>query len=199
MADLYARTFDEAHLYMDLRPCECGESDFDRESVLSTAGGSRTMTYRGSCAGCGRQREFAFRLADRRSAADGDSRYGDGAAPSRLLDAGEWVAVSDFMAATARSMLPADGGFDGYGDEELIGIHELLSSAAAATQESAKFLPAGAERVPDTAIWSDSGRLLLDVYPDRLTRDNLAAEVAQRRQALAAFEDRFADATEGDG
>lgn len=209
MAEEYARTFDEAHLYMDLRPCgECGETDFDRESVLSsTPDGARVMTYRGPCSGCGTAREFVFRLSDRRSEAGGEARYGAGDEPSRLLDAGEWLAVSDFLAATARAMLDGsllegDGSgapdLAGFGDEELIAVHDLLSSAVAAAVESAKFLPAGADTVPEEAIWSDSGQLLLEVYPDRLTRANLVEEVAGRRRAVAEFEERLAVVTESD-
>ena len=33
--DGYARSYDEAHLYLLLRPCDCGETDFDKSATLS--------------------------------------------------------------------------------------------------------------------------------------------------------------------
>src|SRR5262249_52152813 len=83
-----ARSSHEAHLYMDLPACECGETRFPRASaVVTLPGGELASRYTGACAGCGRPREFVFRLAE--DAAPGDGiRYG-GDQPSELIDAGE--------------------------------------------------------------------------------------------------------------
>src|SRR5437667_443828 len=53
----YARTFDEAYLYMELRPCVCGETEFDRESVSSVVDGVPVERYSGQCPTCGRRRQ----------------------------------------------------------------------------------------------------------------------------------------------
>src|SRR5438105_292162 len=94
-----ARTRNEAHLYMSLVPCPCGESDFDRDvDVLSVT--PRVLHFFGRCVQCGRSREFTFEIAqppgpDVGGAAldDGGPGLGYGDAPSTLIDAGQWMVV----------------------------------------------------------------------------------------------------------
>src|SRR5690348_7853350 len=86
---------------MDLHPCGCGRAEFDRSSaVVALPGGEMGRRYAGRCAGCGGEREFEFRLpAMPPEAAPGEVRFGAGE-PSELLDAGEWLWVSDSYART---------------------------------------------------------------------------------------------------
>src|SRR5213083_2466686 len=147
----YARTFDEAYLYMELRPCVCGETEFDRESVSSVVDGVPVERYSGQCPTCGRRRQFTFRFPTEPQKITFDMHYGWGSEPSRLLDPGEWLGVADVFEANARAEL---GSGDITGDDQLTAIFYLLSSAAAATEEVLKFLPAGADRIPEDAFRS---------------------------------------------
>lgn len=186
----YARRFDEAHLYMDLRPCPCGETSFRRERVMSTVDGERLVTYRGACGECGRQREFTFRMSPHRDDEDG-TRYGTPGEPSRLLDAGEWLAVSDLLDLSARGMLDGDEqlGLDG-----LTVVAEMLESAADAAEEASYFLPRGAATVPARALWSVSGKAMLAAVPDRFQRRGLATLIKARRAAAEEFARELSDA-----
>jgi len=51
----YARTFDEAYLYISLRPCACGETEFEDRCAQSVAAAGVTgERISGRCARCGR-------------------------------------------------------------------------------------------------------------------------------------------------
>jgi hypothetical protein len=185
----YARTPDEALLFMGLRPCECGAASFDLETTLLTVDGGPGVRYEGLCDGCRRHREFEFRLPDDAPDAGEEVRYGPAGVPSELLDAGEWLVYSDLVAGAARATLEAD---QRYSDDELIQVHELLSAAAAAVEEAGKFLRPGADRLPDSALWTESGRLLRELLPERFERESLTAELVARRRELAGYEERLA-------
>jgi hypothetical protein len=81
-----SRTSAEAHLYMDLRPCSCGETRFARQSaVVALEDGDLAARYTGACPACGQPREFTFRLpAEPAVAPAGGFRYG-GDEPSQPL------------------------------------------------------------------------------------------------------------------
>ena len=174
-----ARTNEEAHLYMELRPCVCGETDFDATSSVAQVGGSWVSRYAGRCAECDRERVFEFRQPDE-IAVPADGSWAPGAAPSELLDAGEWLLVADAygssdadpagLSTTAREQVRTD-----------------LAAAAAALDEVLKFLPAGADEVPEPAFWSAQGRAVRDAEPGRFRRVRLEAARRVYRTALAAF------------
>lgn len=185
----YARTPDEALLFMGLRPCGCGAASFELETTLLTVDGGPGVRYDGLCAGCRQPREFVFRLAADPPDAGTEVRYGPAGVPSELLDAGEWLAYADAVSGAGRAALDAD---QAYGDDELLQIHELLSAAAAAVEEAAKFLPPGADRVPDGALWTEAGQLLRELLPERFGRESLTAELVARRREVADYEERLA-------
>ena len=82
---------------MELRPCVCGETDFDATSSVAQVGGSWVSRYTGRCTGCGRDRSFEFRQPDQ-IAVPPDGAWAPGAASSELLDAGESIrTVSDYL------------------------------------------------------------------------------------------------------
>jgi hypothetical protein len=149
-----ARTNEEAHLFMDLHPCECGEARFPRSSsVVETGDGDLASRYAGTCPQDGRQREFTFRLPQQilPPPRDGSVRYG-GPEASELLDPGEWLSVAD---AYARNV-PADTA--ALNSDDLARAKAMLDRAAAAIDEVLKFIPAGADRVPEQAFVTDRGR-----------------------------------------
>jgi hypothetical protein len=149
-----ARTPLEAHLYVDLRPCDCGETRFERAAtVVQLPDGDLGRRYAGDCAGCGRAREFVFRLPDEPLAEP--AGFG-GSEPSHLLDPGEWLWVAERFAAGGR-----------------------LAAAADAVEEVLKFAPPGAVEVPGGAVRS---RLGLAVYARGPDRFRVAALAALREQ-----------------
>jgi hypothetical protein len=165
-----ARTNAEAHLYMDLHPCGCGEIRFPRHSSVVTAAGELVSRYTGTCPGDGAEREFMFRLpADLLAPPpDGTVRYG-GPEPSELIDPGEWLSVAD---ACARSV-PADTAT--LAGDGLMEARAMLYRAAAAIDEVLKFIPSGADRVPETAFVTDRGRAAYAREPGRFRQPRLEA------------------------
>lgn len=156
-----ARTNLEAHLYMDLHPCECGATEFDRKSAVIEEAGDLASRYSGTCPNCGRTREFVFRLpAEIMVPTPGQPRYG-GDQPSELIDPGEWLAVAD---AYAKAAEPPGPGMDERRREQ---SRVALSRAAAALDEVLKFVPAGAGTVPESAFWTERGRRVRAADPAR--------------------------------
>jgi hypothetical protein len=189
----YARSYDEAYLYMELRPCVCGETDFDKTTASSFEDGSPVTRYAGQCPNCGRDRRFTFRMPDGPAEISFDMRYGRGDEPSHVIDPGEWLGVADLFEANARAEL---GSGDIGGDDQLTAIFYLLSGALAATEEVVKFLPPGARRVPEDAFRSQAGRMLFELTPDRFTRVELERTRAEREAALAEFDRVYGPAEE---
>lgn len=188
----YARTYDEAYLFMDLRPCPCGESEFERSSTSTPGDEGPVIRFTGTCPNCGRRREFSFRMPVELPELDFEVNYGPPAEPSQLLDAGEWLGVAELYEAVARERL---GGADDrqLDDDEVTRTYYLLSSAVAATAEVLKFLPDGEPSVPESAFWSQAGRLVYESSPDRFTRDSLTTERDERSRRLSEFEERYGD------
>jgi hypothetical protein len=168
-----ARTNAEAHLYMDLQPCEtCGEHGFTGESAVVLVDGLLCSRYTGDCRRCGTRRQFVFRLPEEiRLPVERDIVFG-GPEPSELLDPGEWLTVADRAAS-----MPASG--DPQADREDVAL------AAAAVDEVLKFVPDGVEEVPATAFRSDTGHRMYAEEPGRFRRGRLAA-VASTYRGLAS-------------
>ncbi|MDN3351284.1 hypothetical protein [Actinomadura sp. DC4] len=166
-----ARTRDEAHLYLDLHPCdECGSVDTTWESALVPADGELANRYAGTCGGCGVRREFWFGLPERGVVPAEYPAFG-GPEPSALLDAGQWRWVADLTAGNVPEDDPAEA-------------RRSLAIARAAVEEVLKFVPPGADAVPGEAFWSEQGRQVYDASPSRFALEELlAARTGYREQA----------------
>ncbi|MGA8112222.1 MAG: hypothetical protein WCA46_01015 [Actinocatenispora sp.] len=172
-----SRSSDEAHLYMELHPCPCGESDFGRVSSVAEVHGEWRVRYTGRCVECGRERAFEFRQPEHLTEPE-DGAWAAGDAPSELLDAGEWLFVADTYGSvpTDRTEL-SDSGRDQ--------LRTDLRAAAAALDEVLKFLPDGVDVLPEAACWSDRGRQVRDAEPGRLRRFRVTAARDTYRALLA--------------
>ncbi|GAA4599544.1 hypothetical protein BJY16_003114 [Actinoplanes octamycinicus] len=172
MTEPLARTRQEAHLFIDLTPCECG----DRR--LATAGEAITLPdgapgrrYAGRCPGCGRDRLFVFRVPERAEDADDPAEivYGRGDRTSELLDPGQWLWVAEQYA----DAVPGNPGY--LTGEPRATARTWLTAAVAALREAEKFLPAGAERVPEQALRTAASRERYAREPHAFDRERLAA------------------------
>jgi hypothetical protein len=177
-----ARTNTEAHLFMDLNPCACGETAFERSSSVVPYEGGLASLYRGRCARCGEEREFVFGLPAEILIPSGREVVFGGDAPSQLLDAGEWLWVADRYARS----VPA-------GAERLTGpdreqVRTRLATAAAALAEVLKFVPPGADAVPRAALWTDRGAAVYVAEPGRFAADRLKAVREVYRETLDRFD-----------
>jgi hypothetical protein len=175
-----ARSSHEAHVFMDLHPCpSCGQTRFNRSStVIGLPDGDLASRYAGDCPDCGTAREFVFRLPPRPHDVGGEFAYG-GAEASQLLDAGEWLAVADRLA----SATPAEA--SAFTPAQRRAARARITYAAAAVAEVVKFVPAGQDQVPTSALWTDLGRAVHAREPGRFRTDRLAA-VAQAYRSLAS-------------
>ena len=70
------RTRDEAHLYLDLRPCDCGSVETDWESGVVAVDSMLATAYSGTCSACGTEREFVFALPEREVLPEGFPAFG---------------------------------------------------------------------------------------------------------------------------
>jgi hypothetical protein len=177
-----ARTSAEAHLYMELRPCpRCGESRFEPAGSVVEAGGELASRYEGVCPSCGEAREFTFRLPEEiLPPSDENPCFGDDT-PSELLDAGEWLWLSDLIAVDT----PADPAGLTARDRRLVRVD--LLTAAAAVDEVLKFLPPGADAVPPHLVWTPRGREIHATEPSRFRRGRLQAVRDTYRELAARF------------
>lgn len=177
---LFARSPEECHLYMRLRPCACGEEEFAWSEHLRQERGERvTSTYRGVCGSCAAERSFEFEVPAGPIKA---AIYGAGDAPSKIIDPGEFLAVSSALA----ERLPDEPGE--LTPDELDDAIDALEMSVAALAEVLKFIPAGADAVPAEAFTSTRGTELHRVEPERFTRERLESALADRRAVLAAYE-----------
>jgi hypothetical protein len=159
MALPVVRTRDEAHLYLDLHPCDCGSVETDWESGVVAVDATLATAYSGTCSACGAEREFVFALPEREVPPEGFPTFG-GPEPSQLLDAGEWLWVADL---TAGNVPPDDPD----------AAHRALTIARAAVEEVLKFIPDDQDDLPDQAFWSERGTRVRAEEPGRFGRERL--------------------------
>lgn len=161
-----ARSTPEARLFLRLQPCPaCGGTGCDYRSAVTEADGVLCARYRGTCARCGEEREYRFRLPDAVvQQPPGAVRFG-GPEPSELLDPGVWLWYSEVC---ARQVPDGSAGL-------AAAERHTLATALAAVEETLKFLPAGASEVPSDAFTSVDGRAMWTREPGRFQRDRLAA------------------------
>lgn len=163
---LLARTNLEAHIYMDMHACECGDGNFDRTNSVIELDGDLASRYVGACRGCSRIREFIFAIPEYPSLPSANSMsFGDGT-PSQLLDAGEWLFVADRYAQVATTNAEP-------GSEAARVARQQVATAAAAMDEVLAFVPEGADMVPYESLRTERGREIYDEQPGRFYQDRL--------------------------
>ena len=170
----------EAHLYMDLHPCECGSSDFDRRHRLEQRGDDIVAVYEGPCARCDRNRLFTFLMAE--ETPPPPPAFG-GPESSEIIDPGEFAAVaSDVSRRVGLELLNSP-------ESEHYRHRGAIAYAVAAIEEVQKFIPPGQDAIPASAFTSEAGRARYEMDPGKFSRDILEIELRLTRQILADIDE----------
>ena len=183
MGELAARSHDEAMVYVVLRPCRaCGEQIRDIDDESAEHDDAVLVEYTTTCRRCRNTDTYRFRLPRADGGPGTAEVYYGGAEPSRIIDAGEWLEFADRV-ATGGPVSPA-----GLSPTERAQAARAMAAAAAAVGEVLKFIPAGADRVPLTAVWTERGRSEFAREPARMRRVRMEVLEAAYQRSAAALE-----------
>ncbi|MET9321370.1 hypothetical protein ABZX75_14465 [Streptomyces sp. NPDC003038] len=161
---------------MDLHPCECGSSDFERRHHLEQHGGDIAAVYEGACGQCGRDRVFTFVMAE--EIPPPPPAFG-GPEPSQIIDPGEFSEVANRIARrSGLAMLNSP-------PSEHHKHRGATAYALAAVEEVLKFLPPGQDAIPASAFTSEVGKARYAKDPGKFRRDILEIELRLTRKILA--------------
>jgi hypothetical protein len=177
---LTARTLAEAQVYVSLltvadeslpavepAPIEPGVNSVEGEDAwtLTTTAGEIEVPY-----------------ASEHAARTVGARFGLGV--SQLVDAAQWVLLAETF---ARRALTADMAYTGEPDQDRDSVELNWEFAADAVGEALKFLPEGAEDVPEAGVWSQLGTETRALNPQMLTRSKLVDDLEYYRGTLDDF------------
>jgi hypothetical protein len=128
------------------------------------------------------ERPFRFGRGQRRF------RFGEGGQPSRLLDAGQWYAMSARCMAQAQQALQKliAGPMDAETVDEYLGS---LGYGQAAVVEVLKFIPADQQTPPDEAFWSEYGQMIRRDYDGEIVRSPLEQAIRDLDTAFQTLQD----------
>lgn len=182
-AVLQPRSIAEKELYMELHPCIiCDTATFEREHAVVARGEDLYAVESGACTACGEPRRFEFRLpAEPLPPGSPLVGYG-GAAPSSILDPGEFLALSDTYASRVHpppDQLEADGRRRAWED---------LQRAIVALQEVLKFCgPSAQDEPPPEAFRSESSARMLSELPGQFRRARLEARLKTYQRLAESY------------
>ena len=174
---LIARSSPECHLYIELHPCACGERRLDTKHALVSRDDGLVAAYQGTCPGCATARAFDFVLDPEIPPGD---KFG-GRQPSRLIDAGQYLAVAD---EAARRVPGNPASLD---DARRREARAWMNRAVNALEEVMKFLPPGTDQLPVQALFTAAGKQVYLAEPARFRRSRLEAVLGAYRDALRAL------------
>ncbi len=144
-----ARSIAEARLFIGREPCAgCGAVGFAEPSRIVEHGERLGVACSGFCPSCGVQRTFELLLGEERVP---PLALGN-AAPSSLIDAGEWLLLADDLAARSD-----------------------VGKAIAALEEVLKFYDTGAAEPPLSAFFTATGRAAYRADAGRFARFRIEA------------------------
>ncbi|HEY4569473.1 MAG TPA: hypothetical protein VIH10_08410 [Kribbella sp.] len=177
---LTARTLAEAEIYVSLATA----ADPDAPAVEPTppelgvnlSEGPDAWTFASPVG------EITIPYASERAAATVGARFGLGT--SRLVDAAQWAMIA---ATFARRALDADMAYTGAPDQDRSAVELNWEFAGDAVAEAIKFLPDGADAVPDSAVWSEYGAQAKARHPHLVTRAKLYDDLEYYRGTLEDF------------
>jgi len=185
----FARTYNEAILFIRLRPCGCGETEARWQDLPAAVGGQPVRYFTGNCENCQRPRGFTIAMPEDAKQTP-DAVFGTGDEPSHVIDPGEWLGIADLYGERATEVL-SGGDLD---TDELNVVYYALSARVAALDEILRFL-GDADSVPEWMFRSIPGRAVYEASPERFSRGYLFGQQAALRANLQTF---LADLAAGD-
>lgn len=165
MSVLVARSSAECHLYIQLTPCTCGETTLDTKHTLESDDDGLVAVYQGTCPRCGTERRFDLALDP--AIPPGD-KFG-GATPSKIIDAGQYLAVADDAAEHVPS---ATSRLDPSKRQQ---ARWWMNRAVNAIEEVLKFVPPGRDHVPLEGFFTVMGKQVYLEEPARFRKSRLEA------------------------
>ena len=174
---LVARSSPECHLYIELHPCACGERRLETKHELVSRAEGLVAAYEGTCPGCKKVRTFDFVLDPEIPPGD---KFG-GTRVSRLIDAGQYLAVAD----EAARRVP--GNAAALDEPKRRQARWWMNRAVNALEEVLKFIPSDADQVPASALFTAAGKEVYLAEPGRFRRPRLEAVLGAYRDALRAL------------
>ncbi|MFE3459969.1 hypothetical protein ACFXKD_20685 [Nocardiopsis aegyptia] len=146
---------------------------------LEKRGGVFIAVYEGQCGRCSGSGRYEFELETEERA-----RYPaiGRSTPSRIIDPGEFLWLSD----RAASEVPVD--VTGLSKKEIRVARSLMQRAIVTLEEVLKFIPEGADEVPDGAFFSDLGRSVRQESPERFRREEITTRLAYYRGGMSELE-----------
>ncbi|WP_446222068.1 hypothetical protein ACTWPB_19740 [Nocardia sp. IBHARD005] len=110
---------------------------------------------------------------------------------SQLIDAGQWIMISQTF---ARRALEADMAYTAQPGQDRTTVELNWEFAAETVVEAMKFLPEGAGRLPAEAFWSELGEQFAREQPDRITRAHLVDDYEYYTGTLEDFRQLYGEA-----
>ena len=177
---LTARTLAEAQVYVSLSTAADQSAPATEPAPIvpgqNLTEGEEAWTLASSAG------DIAIPYASEDAARTVGARFGLGA--SQLIDAAQWAVVA---ATYARRALEADMAYTGGPDQDRDIVELNWESAADAVGEALKFLPDGADVVPDEGVWTEFGRQARAQNPELVTLAKLTDDLEYYRGTLEDF------------
>jgi len=176
MTAIHAQTQAEVSAYISLATSECAGSGSTVLETMSYSGDGDEWVahYDLECLDCGLEWHFDVTVDPEPERVDGvPIQYRYDPEPSRLIDAGQWYLVFVGGLAMARQVQEQQGPS---GPFDVLGLGRMIDGfdyGRTALDEVLKFIPAGQDRVPDSAMWTDQGRWAYEEESAQFTRDRL--------------------------
>lgn len=177
---LRARTLAEANLYANLSLLLTGEGEAVAPDEPEEGPEGWTVRYG--------QVEIFVPYASEAEARRSGARFGPGV--SELIDAGQWKLIS---AEYAHQTLRQDMAYSVARADDEEAYQAIVTGwrlAMDAAGEVLKFIPPGADRVPDEAFWTEMGAAARAEEPERFTREVLERDIEMYQNYLDEFHEK---------
>ncbi|RCG32642.1 hypothetical protein DQ384_03895 [Sphaerisporangium album] len=158
--------------------------DYERWTTLTEGRTAWTLLFDGPDTGPRHRIIIVIPYETEFAARHGRPRFGPGR--SDIIDPGQWQLAGAGYAhrALREAALYAENPTDHDRFQEVVANWAYARDAVA---EAAKFLPDGADEIPEEAFWTEEGATTRRDEPERFTRDGLQSDLALYQHHLDRF------------